>query len=357
MCDHNSLFNYSWFYDQEPLDERNLNNIEIYSKLSFSAANCFSYFEPTLRILANSEHSKEKDKFLNYFVYSDWYYFFHGFAALDWFRNFKYVPPIRSYSQVFITFNHLCTEKRSYRLNLISRVLDRGLRSHGAISLGQTDIQSKIRQEIFNPHSLLSRDSKKLILENLFKKDLSDLVIDTAYCHGALSAAGNLDDLDTMCRGLFHVVTETVFYDQKLHLTEKIFKPIVSRRPFLLAGAPGNLAYLKSYGFRTFDQWIDESYDLESDPDQRLIMIVDQIEKLCKLDPTELERLYQEMQDTLDYNFEWFYGGFKQVIVDELVDNFRSCVIHHNRGRSPVADGYINLDQVDFSAIKKRLAQ
>ena len=49
-----------------------------------------------------------------------------------------------------------------------------------------------------------------------------------------------------MSLGLFHIVTETIFYDNKLHFTEKVFKPIVARRPFFLVGAPGNLAYLKS---------------------------------------------------------------------------------------------------------------
>ena len=37
-----------------------------------------------------------------------------------------------------------------------------------------------------------------------------------------------------------------------MHLTEKIFKPIVNKQPFMLLAAPDNLAYLKSYGFKTY---------------------------------------------------------------------------------------------------------
>jgi hypothetical protein len=38
----------------------------------------------------------------------------------------------------------------------------------------------------------------------------------------------------------------------------------------MLLAAPGNLAYLKSYGFKTFDSVIDESYDTIQDNDLAL---------------------------------------------------------------------------------------
>jgi hypothetical protein len=63
-----------------------------------------------------------------------------------------------------------------------------------------------------------------------------------------------------------YVVTETCYWERKLHLTEKIFKPIVSRMPFILVGPAHNLEYLRSYGFQTFDYWWDESYDEIEDP-------------------------------------------------------------------------------------------
>jgi hypothetical protein len=126
----------------------------------------------------------------------------------------------------------------------------------------------------------------------------------------------------------------------------------VARRPFLLVGAPGNLAYLKSYGFRTFDRWIDESYDSEPDPDRRIQMIVDEMKKLCQGD---VDTIYAEMQEVLDYNFDWFYNGFKQTIVDEMVDNFRSCILAHNAGLP--ADKKINYNSINYQQVKSRLAR
>ena len=162
----------------------------------------------------------------------------------------------------------------------------------------QQDTAQKIKKELFSLHSLLSKESKYLIFKTLLP-DPPSLIIDTDFTTGTLSAN---DVQDILSLGLFHIVTETIFYDEKLHLTEKIFKPIVARRPFILVGAPGNLAYLKSYGFRTFDRWIDESYDLEQDPDQRLVKIVNEIDKLCKLSEWELVQMYNEMQEILEYN-------------------------------------------------------
>jgi ribosomal protein L23 len=314
----------------------------------FSYLDGSSYFKPNCYIIANSEHSSEKTDFLNTFGFYDWYYFFHGFAALDWYRNIRYMPPNRNYSKVFITFNNLSTEKRSYRLNLVARLLEKKLDGH--ISLNFDDEQ--IKAEIFNPNSLLSKPSKHIILKELM--GYPRLTIDTVDQHGALSAD---DNLATLTQGLFHIVTETVFYDSKLHLTEKIFKPIVARRPFILAAAPGNLAYLKSYGFLTFDRWIDESYDLETDPDQRIIKIIAEIERICQMTPEAINTMFNDMQSILDYNFNWFYNGFKRHIVNELVDNFQECLIKHNAGRDASFINYVDYSRINFQEIKNRLAQ
>ena len=123
------------------------------------------HFEPDLYLFANSEHSDEKNQLFKTFdSFQDWYYFYHGFAALDWFGNIPYRKPITQYSRVFISFNNLYTEKRSYRLSLIAHLLDRNLDQYGWISMNPTDAQDKIRNELINPHCLLSIQEKKINL-------------------------------------------------------------------------------------------------------------------------------------------------------------------------------------------------
>lgn len=311
------------------------------------------YFSPNFLVFANSEHSQEKNNFLKTLDNCyDWYYFYHGFAALDWFGNIPYRQPITQYSRVFISFNNLYTENRSYRLSLIAGIMERGLLDRGWISMSQEDIVEKIKGEIFSNTSRLSVAEKKSIYKNLLP-DPPRLIIDTENHHGALSAN---DDLTTMSQGLWHLVTETIYYDDKLHLTEKIFKPMVARRPFILVGATGNLAYLRSYGFQTFDRWIDESYDLESDPERRMQMILNQVEYLCTLSAEQLDNMYQEMQEVLQHNFNWMYSGFRKQITNELVDNFRRCLIQHNAGRDAGSMNYIDHSHLDWTDIKQRLS-
>jgi hypothetical protein len=167
---------------------------------------------------------------------------------------------------------------------------------------------------------------------NTLKNTTEPLIIDTDSPNGAMSA--NVD-IKQLTSALWHIVTETVYFQDKLHLTEKIFKPIVAKRPFILVAAPGNLAYLKSYGFRTFDRWIDESYDTETDHYVRIEKITAEIKRLCNLSPAELKQMHSEMQAVLEYNFAHFYNDFKITIVNELVDNFAGVLGQINNGRQP----------------------
>jgi hypothetical protein len=159
------------FYDQEPVyancigsqifnSHTNLETVDFFSNY-FNGEN---YFNSNHYIFANSEHSNEKTKLVNQIGFYDWYYFFHGFAALDWYKNIRYLPPNRNYSRVFISFNNLCSEKRSYRLNLVARMLEKRLDSHGYISLNHTE--SLIKQEVYN-NDMLSKESKKLVIKHL----------------------------------------------------------------------------------------------------------------------------------------------------------------------------------------------
>ena len=119
-----------------------------------------------------------------------------------------------------------------------------------------------------------------------------------------------------------HVVTETCYWEGKLHLTEKIFKPIVARQPFVLLGCTFNLRYLRSYGFKTFDSWWDESYDVVIDPVARLQAVVRIVREISAMSDQDLESMLQGMQHVLDYNYNLFYSrGFVDSIWNELEEN------------------------------------
>lgn len=310
---------------------------------------CFAY-NTNFHVFANSEKSAAKKQTLKDWQVHDWYFFFHGFAALDWFNNYKYLNfSHHKISKVFICLNHLITNNRSYRLNLLAQIKKRKLDSCGFISAPLLT-KDLIKQELVDPNSRLSLPTKKAILNHLVPT-ANPLVLDTCDYNKASADINH----DYIHRALWNVVTETVYYDEKLHLTEKVFKPIVTKRPFILVAAPGNLAYLKSYGFKTFDRWIDESYDNETDNDIRIQKISDQLERLCNMPWEDLMTMYKEMQEILDFNYDHFYNKFKEIIVNELVDNFEVCTKQYNLGLS---DRYkLPTELFKFDQIKRLLLQ
>lgn len=341
------------FYDQEPLYQETLNLLVSPEVVHITPG--YNYSKHDYRnellytkgryIVANSEISDAKNKFITENGFLDWYYFSHGFLALDWYRDLKYVSINKSacFDKVFISYNHLTAKYRSYRLGFIADLIERGLSEYGLISFPLVDkFNGHFMNEILDKHSLLDIEHKKLAVKHLRKLD-SSLIIDYKDIDGTFSANLNLEMNQ---RALWHIVTETNYYLPKLHLTEKIFKPIVSYRPFILAGAPGNLKYLRSYGFKTFSDFIDESYDSETDNTKRLYMIVDEIEKLCKLNPKQQQDMFEAMKPILEHNLTHFYGRFKNVIVDEMVYGWGECI-----------DGIIDDSNIDYALVSQRLSQ
>ena len=331
-------------FDQEPLWNKHLGNLYDQELGAWNVK--------MVRVLANSEHSVFKKQILSDREMLDWYFFYHGFAALDWYQDAKYTNHDFEIQYPFVSFNHVIAEQRSYRLDLISRLIDHGVANLGQISLHTS--HRHIRHELDQEDSMLATVSKQRIQKNLMSLDDLPWTIDDVHIDGKLSARFGHQEYELWQRCFLHVVNETVFYQSKLHLTEKIFKPIVAKRPFVLVAAPGNLAYLRSYGFRTFTDWIDESYDAIVDPDLRLEAITKEIIKLSQFTIRQLRELHQDMQAILDFNKQHFFNNFRHIIVNELVDNFDTCVRVWNNGR---VDGREIPAHPDLKSVRNLLLQ
>lgn len=103
-----------------------------------------------------------------------------------------------------------------------------------------------------------------------------------------------------------HIVSETSFYkgNETTTLTEKTFRPICNLQPFIQIGDAHSLSLLKSYGFKTFSPYIDESYDAEVDPIKRMIMIEKELNRINNMSMDEIHEWYHSMMEILIYNQE-----------------------------------------------------
>ena len=101
----------------------------------------------------------------------------------------------------------------------------------------------------------------------------------------------------------FAICTETSFDVPRL--TGAPVKTILLN-PFLLVGGAGSLGILHSFGFKTFPNIFDESYDEIEDSITRHKHLVNEVERICSLSEDEKHQLYLESIPTIKYNQEQF---------------------------------------------------
>lgn len=328
--DYLDFFYYPQEYTIEQLLELHKTNTFPYGYPQESDANVIEYlithpnatYKKT-RTLVTSEKSQMFDLLAKERNFSQLYYFFHGFAALDWYRGYWALnndkQVVNNYKYDFISYNRIVSNDRSYRIYLLSQLKEKEILHRGLVSFNVDDQNFNWRDELDNPVSKLSSFAKHHIQEHLLNLP-NKLSIDKEQLPGSSSARIPKQTHD----GFWHLVTETVFYYDKLHLTEKIFKPIVSKQPFMLLAAPGNLNYLRSYGFKTFDGIIDENYDTIQDSDERIASIVQQLEWYSNLSSSRKQQVMEKLAPIVEYNFQYFYNDFKHTLSRELLDNIKN---------------------------------
>lgn len=99
----------------------------------------------------------------------------------------------------------------------------------------------------------------------------------------------------------YSIVAETHVDNAWNFYTEKTAKPIMARRLFVAFAGQYHLKNLRALGFRTFDSVIDESYDLEPNPELRWDMAMQQVCYLCDQDQA---RILAQIQDIVEHNFQ-----------------------------------------------------
>jgi hypothetical protein len=90
----------------------------------------------------------------------------------------------------------------------------------------------------------------------------------------------------------YSIVCETGFTNYTHMLSEKTAKALIGRRLFVMFAGAGILKFIRSEGFKTFNEIIDETYDTIEDDVQRWTAAFEQVKQLCSMDQKEvLERV------------------------------------------------------------------
>lgn len=86
--------------------------------------------------------------------------------------------------------------------------------------------------------------------------------------------------------------------------TEKTYKPIWFKQPFIVCAVPGFLQEMRKLGWVTFHPWIDESYDQETNDDKRMEMIVHELDRLSKFTRGQWLEFRQGVLEAVTVNAE-----------------------------------------------------
>jgi len=207
------------------------------------------------------------------------YWWSHAVIALDWYRFARYDARLTDTSQPikanFLVYARGTTGKRAYRKFFLEQ-----LQHINSVQLGSID-----------PTVSVTSDS---------------------------SATYNPQDFaQTRCS----IVLETV-YDQRIHLTEKTLRPLACGHPFMILNGPGALETIRSYGFKTFHPYIDESYDSEPDPKKRMDKVLAEMHRINSSSEKYQKFIWDGCAEIASYNKQLFFDDkFIWRVKTELIRN------------------------------------
>jgi len=101
------------------------------------------------------------------------------------------------------------------------------------------------------------------------------------------------------------IVCETYYTGNTFYPTEKIWRPLALKTPFIIQGPTNYYNNLRKLGFKTFHQYWDEGYG-EDPNDYQPTVILETVQRLSKLSVQELKDMHTDMQPILDHNYECF---------------------------------------------------
>ena len=228
-------------------------------------------------------HSELNSQQVEYYEQTDnfacAYWWSHALISRDWYRFAEYDKDLsyKKYEKIFLIYSRDASGSRSYRKTFIE----------------------KVKQNCYN-YQLGSFDNTEVNSDS--------------------SAVYSAEDIS---KTAISVVCETVF-DQRIHLTEKTCRALACGHPFILLAGPESLKYLRSYGFKTFSPFIDETYDTIQDSQERLNAVIKEMQRIEAC--TNQSEIIDQCREIAKYNQKLFFSKeFFNKVVNELVNNVKTA--------------------------------
>tara|TARA_Y100000996_G_C22532475_1_gene647075 strand:+ start:318 stop:1691 length:1374 start_codon:yes stop_codon:yes gene_type:complete len=200
-------------------------------------------------------------------------------------------------------FNCLNRRLRTHRFYVLSRLEKEKLLDDNIVTYDFTIVENRPHlaeipkiEQVTHEFDFTELKSYLLYLQKYKDKKFYDYD-DLENLHGIMHERASVYE-----NSMFSFVTETTYYSDEFYISEKTLKPIGHKHPFIIFGSVGTLKELQRMGFKTFEPFIDESYDLETNMQRRIDMIFDEVLKLVnKTDEEKLEWM-KNIKPIVDWN-------------------------------------------------------
>jgi len=276
-----------------------------------------------------SERGEYVKQLCQQYEWTPHYYFYHGWACLDWFRGYDktfLIPRARDRqpTRTFMSPNRIVAGKRDHRVLFLYNIFKHGLEKNHISAPRVCQYEGVDISSIAQKYTHVYQD----IVDVFNIADLPRLFAGEESQEMHSYQLGNFAEAQD---SLIYVPTETVYFGRRTHLTEKTFKAIALEMPFVLVAPAGSLAYLREYGFRTFEGIFDESYDIETNDILRIEKVTDLLKHLNNLSVAERQQIHQACLPIVEHNYYHFYSGrFADILWTELTSMLAEFKKEHN---------------------------
>jgi hypothetical protein len=190
------------------------------------------------------------------------------------------------------TYNCLQKRLRPHRIYLYTELYKQNLLTHGLVSMNDYgDRPFEIEGQDLDP-VLLSAARRRLPLE-IYNE--SNQIRPEQYYVDRIR--------DNVCADTWvSLISEASFLDSdnSLFISEKTFKAIACQHPFIIVGNRYSLRKLREMGYKTFDGFIDESYDTLP-THERMQAIIESLKKITEIE--DKLAWFDSMQDIVQHNY------------------------------------------------------
>lgn len=227
----------------------------------------------------------------------------------------------------YITLNRIRKKHRALVIGYLEdyNILDQGMVSYNAIRAADTgplykqptdttafvDNTRAYQYVITEPFTTLNEDwfirdnNTRRILESITSRG-------TDWVYRNFTESNNIENYgytSSSCSELLQqaflwVATESEVNYPVSFLSAIGARSFYAKRPFVIISGIGTVKRIQSFGFKTFNDYWDESYDQETDHSTRIKKVMKIVNDIAQMSKSDIISLATSMADVLEYNYQ-----------------------------------------------------